>query len=212
MSRSITCPLCGASEAILYYRDSNRDYYQCKNCELVFVPSSFWLSFEQEKSVYDLHENDIHDVRYHKFLSRLTNPLLEKLQPNSKGLDFGCGPGPALQWVIQQSAHKVSLYDLHYFPDQDVLDDEYNFVCATEVVEHLQSPRESFLQIKRCLKPDGIFAVMTQMVINAQRFANWRYIQDPTHICFFNLKSLSYVADLMNKKLEQVDRDVIFIY
>ncbi len=206
------CPLCNARDLIVYHSDKWRQYLQCKTCSLVFVPCEFWLNLDQEKSIYDLHENEVHDPGYQKFLSRLANPLIKRLSPNSRGLDFGCGQGPALQWILQQSNHDVSLYDFHYFPDRKVLDSKYDFVCATEVVEHLHSPRETFLLIKRCLKDDGIFAVMTQMVINAKRFANWRYIQDPTHICFFNLKSLSYVAELMDKKLEQVDRDVIFIH
>ena len=103
------------------------------------------------------------------------------------------------------------MYDLHYYPCNKVLDMQYDFVCATEVVEHLKSPRETFLQVKSCMKPNAIFAIMTQLVINAERFAKWRYIQDPTHLCFFNVRSLSYAAELMDRKLEHVDRDVIFI-
>ena len=211
MLPSTQCPLCNSSDLIVYHGDNKRLYYQCNHCELVFVPSLFWLSLEQEKHIYDLHENDVHDHKYQKFLSRLAKPLLERLKSHSKGLDFGCGPGPALQFMLQQSGHEVCLYDLHYYPCKTVLDRQYDFICATEVVEHLKSPRETFLQIKRCLRPDAIFAVMTQLVINAERFANWRYIQDPTHLCFFNIRSLSYVAELMGKKLEHVDRDVIFL-
>ena len=211
MPPSISCPLCDSLDLYPYHEDEKRLYHQCGFCELVFVPSLFWLSLEQEKHVYDLHENHVHDHKYQKFLSRLAKPLLERLKAYSKGLDFGCGSGPALQFMLQQSGHEVCLYDLHYYPCKRVLDTQYDFICATEVVEHLKSPRETFLQIKHCLKPNAIFAVMTQLIISPERFVTWRYIQDPTHVCFFNIKSLSYVAELMDRKLEHVDRDVIFI-
>lgn len=209
---SKSCPLCGIINSSIYHQDKYRCYYQCNLCSLVFVTPEYWINFEAERRVYDLHQNEVHDLGYQNFLSRLVTPLSKRLHQGAQGLDFGCGPGPALQQMFQQREHDVSLYDPHYFPDREVLVDQYDFICATEVVEHLQYPREVFLQIKKCLRPDAIFAVMTQLVISQERFAKWRYIQDPTHICFYNESSLKFVAELIEKKFERVDRDVIFFY
>ena len=78
---------------------------------LVYVPSRYWLTQEDEKAVYDLHQNDPDDRGYRKFLSRLSAPLLQKLPPNQWGLDFGCGPGPALPDLLKAGGHRVDLYD-----------------------------------------------------------------------------------------------------
>ncbi len=53
------------------------------------------------------------------------------------GLDFGCGRGPALAHMLRDAEFNVALYDSFFVPEEDVLDARYDFICVTEVVEHL---------------------------------------------------------------------------
>ena len=76
------CPLCHGN-ATCFIEDEHRQYIQCEKCALIFVPTEFHLTREEEKAQYDLHENDPNDSGYRQFLSRLADPLLEKLSPNS---------------------------------------------------------------------------------------------------------------------------------
>ena len=107
----MSCPLCGADSVQDFHQDKKRSYLRCDRCSLVFVLSRFHLSEFDEKTEYDFHENDPNDSGYQQFLSHLTLPLLDRLEPNSSGLDFGCGPASALSRLIEDAGHTVALYD-----------------------------------------------------------------------------------------------------
>ena len=134
------CPLCCRQGALPFFEDSRRRYYQCSECRLVFVPPAQYPGREAEKAEYDLHRNSPHDQGYRRFLSRLFQPMHRRLAAGSHGLDFGAGPGPTLSVMFEEAGFAVSLYDPFYAPDVTVLGRAYDFVTATEVVEHLHRP------------------------------------------------------------------------
>lgn len=205
------CPLCGYSRSLLFTRDSRREYYRCEQCALVWVPKHYRLSAEAEKAEYDLHDNQPEDPGYQKFLSRLANPLMEGLAPDSRGLDFGCGPGPALAQMLEKAGHKLSLYDHFYFPHSNVLQQRYDFICATEVVEHLHQPGEVLTQLWSLLEPGGALGIMTKLVLDKKAFGTWHYKNDPTHVCFFSCSTFDWLAREFNAELEFIGTDVIFL-
>jgi SAM-dependent methyltransferase len=182
---------------------------QCGNCKLVFVPVRYHLSPEEEKSEYDLHENDPADSGYRKFLSRLSEPVLKRLNPRQRGLDFGCGPGPALAAMMRDRGHSMDLYDLFYYRDDSVFKKKYDFITSTEVVEHLSHPGLVFTQLFQMLNPGGYLGIMTKLVKDQNAFRKWHYIQDPTHICFFSRLSFDYLADKYSSEIEIIGSDVI---
>ena len=67
------CPLCSGRSIVSYYTDVRRDYLQCSICELIFVPSHQRLSQQEEKAIYDQHQNTPDDQGYREFLMRLPN-------------------------------------------------------------------------------------------------------------------------------------------
>lgn len=204
-----TCPLCRENQVEDFFSDKQRDYLKCSHCDLVFVPKAYWLSPEEEKGVYDLHENDPTDKGYRKFLSRLTTPLLENLKPARRGLDFGCGPGPALAMVMEGQGHKVDLFDPYYYPDPGLLKKQYDFITATEVVEHLARPDMEFTTLFNLLNPGGWLGIMTKMVKDKDAFRNWHYIRDLTHICFYSPSTFEYIAARFNARLFFEADDVV---
>jgi hypothetical protein len=205
------CPLCDSDRLKSFYKDKKRSYIRCCHCELVFVPESFWLSQEEEKATYDLHENDPLDEAYRRFLSRLSEPLLQKLRGKQHGLDFGCGPGPALSLLLQAGGMQVDLYDRFYFNDRSLLEKNYDFICATEVLEHLHQPGSEFERLVSMLKTGGWLGIMTKLVINEQAFKNWHYIRDMTHICFYSRSTFEYLARRFNMQVEFIANDVILL-
>ncbi len=184
---------------------------RCLHCMLVFVPKRNWLSSEDEKAIYDLHENNSQDRGYRQFLSRLSVPLLERLDPKQRGLDFGCGPGPALSTLLQAQGHKVDLYDPFYYDDPSVFDKTYDFICATEVVEHLRYPQKVFSDLFGMLKPGGWLGIMTKLVLDHRAFLQWHYIRDLTHVCFFSRATFDYVAQRFNADIQFIAKDVILL-
>ncbi|AWF80820.1 methyltransferase [Microbulbifer sp. A4B17] len=208
---SLQCPLCRHRAAQLYHKDKFRSYYQCDNCDLVFVPSQFHLAPDKERAYYDLHENSMEDEGYRQFLSRCAQPLLKELESPCHGLDFGCGPAPLLAKILAENGHRVDLYDYFYMPARKALHRSYDFIVATEVIEHLVQPGVEIESLWQRLRAGGVMALMTKLVISAERFANWHYIRDPTHICFFSVNTFEWLARSLGAELQFVHSDVIFL-
>lgn len=211
MSQPHTCPLCSSVHSQPYFSDKHRDYQQCPSCYLVFVPACQHLNAAQEKAIYDQHENSLADQGYRQFLSRLAEPLSQRLHTNSKGLDFGCGFAPLLANMLQQQGHSVALYDLYYYPDSGVLQQQYDFITSSEVIEHLSQPAKVLAQWKKMLKPRATLALMTKLVINQERFASWHYKNDLTHIAFYSRETFEFIANHYAMKVEFIANDVIFL-
>ena len=207
---ALPCPLCGA-ESHWLLDDRKRSYWQCEQCLMVHVPACWQLTAEQEKAEYDRHENHPDDPGYRRFLSRLAEPLLTRLPAAGSGLDFGCGPGPALAMMLREHGHQVALHDLYYHPNPDALRQQWDFITATEVVEHLAAPREVLEQLWQYLKPGGWLGLMTKRVISPEAFSRWHYKSDPTHISFFSEQSFRWLAAKWQAELELIGADVALL-
>ncbi len=211
MSRELLCPLCAANDATDFFRDKRREYLRCTQCALVFVPPQYYLGREREKAEYDLHQNLVDDPGYRRFLGRLAQPLLQRIPAGASGLDFGCGPGPALAAMFTEAGCKMQLYDVFYQTNEQVLQNRYDFISATEVVEHLHEPGRVLGQLWGQLRPGGWLGIMTKLVISAEAFAHWHYKNDPTHVCFFSEKTWQWWAKEHNARLELIGSDVILL-
>ena len=106
----------------------------------------------------------------------------------------------------------VRNYDLYYFNLPELLERRYDFVTMTEVIEHIADPQSLLIQLDSLLKQAGILAIMTKRVIDQQAFSNWHYKNDPTHICFYSLKTFEWIGRKLNWRLEIIDKDVVFFY
>ena len=155
MNQDHPCVLCGSDKTQPYYSNENSSYFQCLVCELVFTPKRFHLNNADEKSRYDLHQNNPDDVGYRQFLSTVFDPVEKHLTPNAKGLDFGCGPGPTLSVMFEEQGYKVDLFDKFYANDRSIFNNTYDFITATEVAEHLNNPGDELTKLFNMLSAGG---------------------------------------------------------
>jgi hypothetical protein len=204
------CPLCETNTSDLMFQD-DREFYLCPHCQLIFVPPYQHLIPDEEKSRYDQHRNNPKDSAYRLFLGRLTDPLLDRLTPSSTGLDFGCGPGPTLSVMLEEAGHQVAIYDPFYADDPDMLKNRYDFITATEVVEHLHHPIQDLGLLWSLLRPAGYLGLMTKLSTGRDTFAVWHYKRDLTHVCFFSRQTFEWLADSWQAGLEFHGDDVIII-
>jgi 2-polyprenyl-3-methyl-5-hydroxy-6-metoxy-1,4-benzoquinol methylase len=212
MTGETHCPVCASDAIAPYHEDGRRPYLQCGNCGLVFVPPGWYLTPQDELAQYNYHQNDVGDVHYRQFLSRLAIPLIARLAPGAHGLDFGCGPGPALAHMLREAGFGVALYDKFFYPDDSVLRSRrYAFICATEVVEHLHQPGLELERLWSLLQPGGWLGIMTKLVSDQAAFARWHYKNDPTHVCFFSAQTWRWWAQAHAASLELVGADVILL-
>lgn len=206
----IICPLCHDKKPALYARHQ-REYYLCGKCSLVFVLPGEHLNEEDEKKRYDLHTNSPDDPGYKKYLSKVLDPLCERVPKGASGLDFGSGPGPTLSKMFEEQGYKMNIYDHFYARDEDVLQQKYDFITSTEVIEHLYDPHSVLQRLWKMLEKDGILALLTQPYPEQKMFEAWYYKNDPTHVCFFSLCTMEWLAEKWEARLEVIGKD-LFIF
>jgi SAM-dependent methyltransferase len=206
----LSCPLCCATDAY-GLPVAGKLYHRCRACELVWLDAAEHLDPEREKAVYDGHDNQVDDPRYRSFLMRAFGEVLSRLPPPASGLDFGCGPGPALIAMGREAGYQMAGYDKFYADLPELLTRQYDFITSTEVIEHIAAPRTVLEMLWGCLKPGGILVLQTQRVLGDERFKSWRYRHDPTHIVFFAEASFRALAARGQAQVEFPHADVAVI-
>ncbi|TVQ31797.1 MAG: class I SAM-dependent methyltransferase [Geminicoccaceae bacterium] len=205
------CPVCRVPATLPFAEVAGRRYWRCQGCRAVFLEPTQRPSPAVERAHYRTHQNDPADPHYRRFLAKLAGPLCARLQPACEGLDFGCGPGPALAAMLTEAGHRVSLYDPLFHPDPSALQRAYDFVTCTEVVEHLHDPAGTFDRLAGLLRPGGWLAIMTCFQTDDARFANWHYRRDPTHVVFYREATLAHVAATRGLMFESPTKDVALL-
>ena len=171
-----------------------KDYWRCEACAARFLDQRHLPTREEERAHYLHHENHPDDPGYRDFLSRIAAPLLARLSPGARGLDYGCGPGPALAAMLREAGHNVALYDPFFHPDPTPLSEIYDFVTCTETVEHFHRPAIEFERLMALVRPGAWLAIMTCFQTDDARFQGWHYRKDPTHVVFYREETLRYLA------------------
>jgi SAM-dependent methyltransferase len=196
------CPVCQQPGPRLLARLDERDYLRCRRCAATFLPPDQRPDREAERREYELHCNAIDDPGYRAFLDRLARPLLERLDPGAEGLDYGCGPGPALAAMLREAGHPMALWDPLFVADPGALGRSYDFIVCTEVIEHLHHPRATFGELAGLLRPGGLLGLTTCFQTDDARFVGWHYRRDPTHVLFWRRETLRYLAAELTWSIE----------
>lgn len=191
----LPCPVCETPDSRAFLEVGGRHYRRCERCHCTFLQTDQRPSAEAELAEYRRHHNDEQDPGYRRHLAQLGSPLLQRLAPARTGLDYGCGPGPALAGMLREAGHTVALYDPFFQPDAGVLAQHYDFITCTEVVEHFHHPADEFRRLNRLLRPGGWLGLMTRFQTDDTRFAQWHYRRDPTHVVFYREATLRWLAD-----------------
>lgn len=205
------CPVCETASLMPFRVVDGKTYLRCGQCWATVMAPECYLSPEKELAVYQLHDNQPEDAGYRRFLSKLSDPLAEKLSAGAVGLDFGCGPGPALAAMFEDAGFTMAIYDPFFAPDSAVLERRYDFITCTEVVEHLHRPAEVFRQLNDLLQPGGWLGIMTCFQTDDDRFASWHYRRDPTHVVFYRRETFAWLAGHFGWQLDIPRKDVVLM-
>lgn len=205
------CPVCENAELVPFREVGPHRYFRCDHCEATVMAPECRLPESRERAVYELHNNNADDPGYRRFLSKLAQPLLGHVEPGARGLDFGCGPGPALARMLEEAGLHMALYDPFFYPDAAALDRRYDVITCTEVVEHLHHPAEVFRMLDSLLRPGGCLGIMTCFQTDDARFDNWHYRRDPTHVVFYREQTFRWLAQHYGWDLEIPVKDVVLL-
>ena len=198
-------------EAVDFKNIKQKRYWKCSYCEAIFLDKEFYLSSNDEYKHYLTHNNDVNDPRYKKFLSNLMLPLIERIKLNSTGLDYGCGPGPALSLMLREKGYQMFNYDPFFHPEKRNLLKKYDFISCTETVEHFHNPFGEFTRFNELLNNNGVIGIMTNFHSEQDIFENWYYIKDPTHVVFYNKKTFQIIAKIFDWDSEFLGNNLVFL-
>jgi SAM-dependent methyltransferase len=207
----IQCPLCSNTSLNEFDTLAGIKYLQCVTCKSVFKHFENYPTVEAEKERYLLHDNDINSEGYKAFVRPIVQHILGS-RPNSEfGLDFGAGAGPVITNILKAEGYNISLYDPFFYPKKEVLNSTYNFIICCEVIEHFHSPNSEFGLLRKLLKPGGSLICMTHLLPKKEKFRNWYYKNDLTHVIFYSEANIQWIKSNFNfSKVTIEDRLIVF--
>ena len=188
------CSVCGSNELRPFMHVGAKYYWTCNVCKARILSCKHWLSKEEEFKYYQTHQNISSDPAYQEFAAQLALAILDKLVPNSSGLDFGCGPDSALSAILRQHGHNMTLYDPFFFPAKKSLKKTYDFIVCSEAAEHFHQPAKEFKKFNSLLNENGWLGIMTNFQTQKARFKNWHYRRDPTHVVFYRKETFEVIG------------------
>lgn len=189
---SIKCNLCqGKTQA--FFQGRHGEYFICEQCRGISLSPKYFPAPEAEKARYKTHNNDVKDVRYQKFVSPIVNEVLADCLPQDQGLDFGCGTGPVIRYLLQQEGYSIAQYDPFFWNNPEILKQSYDYIICCEVIEHFHNPDQEFRQLYSLLNSDGKLYCMTELVTEEINFQNWSYKEDFTHVFFYHPETIEWI-------------------
>ncbi len=189
MDQKVNCLWCG-SASTQQIKVEKTIYYQCLCCEIIFMDRKYHLDPLAEEARYLLHENNVLDSGYQKFVEPLKKAVMQRFGPSHLGLDYGSGKDSAISYLLTEQNYKLNKYDPFFQSESSVLKPStYDYIIICEVAEHFYQPRAEFEKLKSYLKPTGILFVMTSLKTEAIDFQSWSYRRDSTHVCFYSQKT-----------------------
>lgn len=170
-------------------------HYRCRTCRSVFLDPQLRLNAEDEKQRYLNHNNDVNDVRYHQFVSPITESILNDFTKNSIGLDYGAGTGSAISKILTDHGFLIKQYDPFFHNYPDLLQERYDYIACCEVMEHFYEPRLEFERLRSMLKPGGKLYCMTELYWDNVPFGEWYYKNDPTHVFLYHKEAIKWIQE-----------------
>lgn len=194
-----SCGLCSA-EISEYWKYTHGSYRVCVRCGLVQLLPEQRVHEGAERARYLEHHNSFDNPQYRAYLMDFASRnLLPFLRSGGAVLDFGCGQSTTLARLLSQEGYKAAAYDKLFFPDPEPLQgaSRYDAVAVVEVLEHLATPRKELHTLSRLLRPGGFLAARTELRPESREaFGDWWYRRDPTHITFYNRRTLDVICEL----------------
>lgn len=210
MKSSIPCILCGTA-ATPFGQAHGRHYYACPCCRAIVLDPDDYVSRDDEIYRYTTHDNDVNDPRYQQFVMPLVEAVQQHYPPGSEGLDYGSGTGPVAAKLLRDAGYKITTYDPFFDKDPAAMQQSYDFIISSEVVEHFHSPAKEFRLLRSLLRPGGHLFCMTLRYSDAIDFDGWHYKNDETHVIFYREETARWIRDAFGYAgLELRERLMIF--
>jgi len=233
------CIICGGR----VFKDYSEKVVRCEGCSLVVakeIPTLKEIDDIYQKEYffgkeYINYKADRFALEWN-FKGRIKS-LGHMIKPGDKIIEIGCAYGYFLNLVKDKVAshtgfdvtkdgveHAKKQFGLNAttedFIKYDIKDNSVDNVFMWDVIEHLVHPDEYIEKIARVLKTGGRLALTTgdvDALLSRIQKGKWRMIHPPTHIYYFNPKTIrlllqKYGLAIETTKYHSVNRNVDSIF
>lgn len=210
MEKRQDCPLCNHPSIELQVI-AKRPYGFCPTCHGIFAAAETLPDPKEELAQYEMHDNDVEDIRYQNFVRPLVDLVVSRQSTKEKGLDFGAGSGPVTTKMLTDRGYTLQLYDPYFHPCTSVLDETYDYIVSCEVIEHFYRPHETFIQLSTLLAQTGTLYCRTSLIPDDIPFSRWHYKNESTHVFFYHRKTIAWIAShILNCAYTILDRHLLY--
>ncbi len=214
VKESAVCKICSSSASLIGLCDINRggppgaaarpeggqslQYHRCEKCGFMFTAQlDHWTAIEFAQHIYNAQYIEVDPDYTQARPVANAHWLIQQLGTVSDRfalLDFGAGSGLLAHCLRQagiaaDSSDPYSLQSVPLPPSQ-----QYDWVCAFEVLEHSPHPLQTLDIMRRYLKPGGrmLISTLLQPADIAQQGCHWWYCAPRNgHISLFSRESLT---------------------
>ncbi len=213
-----------------YLKGTNYLLYECEECGLIFqkqIPNKMLMEklyehwIDPEKAFYQHHKQ--HQLGYYSHHAAEIMKIIryfKKLPSSLTFLDFGMGWG---EWALMAKAFgcksygfEISKKRIQHAKDngikviswKEISQHQFDFINTDQVFEHISNPLETFLYLKKALKPEGVIKINVPTAHDIKRrleIMDWRTPKGSSnslnpvapleHINFFRSKTIAKMAE-----------------
>jgi len=233
----IDCNLCGGknhtplfeSHDYLLYSPLTFRLVQCNACGLIFLnprPKNM-------DEYYTGYYNAIFTKGYFEWLSPDRTRRINRMRPQGKMLDIGCGKGEFLSamskigWDVYGNdispdncnyvRNTLGLKNIHcgQFESIDLPEKYFDVITLINVLEHLKEPRQTLQKIHRLLKDDGIVVIESPDFNSMQSALSgkaWYGLDLPRHLYQLSPRIVNKLLDVTGFRVIKKDYFVHALY
>jgi len=206
MSPTSSCPLCLriTRDSDCLVGDLGTVFRRCAHCQLIFRTEPDYPEAEDEKARYLEHKNSADDRGYVDFLLRPYHFAQKHWDLPGPMLDYGCGYAPVFTQLMRDRGHRCDGYDPFFFPE-GIQRETYPTIFCIETAEHFHAARTEWRHLLELMAPGGYLTVTTDFWRDLDEFPQWYYQKDPTHVSFYHLDTLKFIAGEFQRELLHTD-------
>jgi len=210
------CPICKSRNIKDKYKLKDYTISECLNCSVVFVKEiltdDFLKNFYQESEgdfAYEDGNQEFLGYYYRKIKSEI-----EAIRPDKGAiLDVGCSSGFFLNLMEGWQRHGIEISEkfgktarkkigdtvyIGSFENYPVKKNYFDVIALQDVLDHFINPGKDLEKCYQMLKPGGLLIIKVHNIscLYAKiQGANFYAIVPPTHLFYFNEKSLKYILN-----------------
>jgi len=186
--------------------------WRCPQCHSLHSRDD--VNLDEYYAHYPLQNHHMDPVTRVGYQNRLRSMFRLGLKAGQTVLDYGCGQGVFVQF-LQEKGYQAYGYDAYVpaYADSSVLNAEYDFVTAYDVIEHVKEPGTWLRHIAGYLRPGGVLVLGTPAadqidLSNQETFLS--ELHQPYHRHILSEKALLDLGQRANLEVIKVDHRYYF--